>query len=260
MLKFDAETAKILDNAYQGADVTARRLVSYNALSPNPGETLLDIGCGNGLLTLDLARATGPEGRVVGIDPSADMRKVAAARCAGQPHVTFRDGLAGALPVEDGVADGAVALQVFEYVEDLGTAMRDAMRCLKPGGRLVIGDLHFGSFIWHSENLPRMARMRAAWDHHFVHADLPTKMLPLLKEAGHRVEAVRPFTTADHCLRPGGLARMMMHLMTRYAVENGHVSQDEADDWFAEQEDLARRGHFFFSLSQFVITARKTGS
>lgn len=96
MLKFDAETAKILDNAYQGADFTARRLVSYNALSPNPGETLLDIGCGNGLLTLDLARATGPEGRVVGIDPSADMRKVAAARCAGQPHVTFRDGLAGA--------------------------------------------------------------------------------------------------------------------------------------------------------------------
>lgn len=257
MLKFDAETTKILENAYQGADITARRLASYSALSPRPGETLLDIGCGNGLLTLDLARATGPAGRVIGIDPSADMLVAAADRCAGQPHVTLTDGLAGALPVADGSADGAVALQVFEYVEDLDVAMQDAMRCLKPNGRLVISDFHFGSFIWHSGEPARMARMRAAWDQHFVHGDLPTKMLPLLKGAGHHIEAVHPFTTTDHCLKPDGLARMMMHLMTRYAVDNGHVSQGEADDWFAEQDELARKGHFFFSLSQFVITARK---
>ncbi|KAJ04810.1 methyltransferase domain-containing protein [Sulfitobacter mediterraneus] len=260
MLRFDAETTRILENAYQGADITARRLASYSALSPQPGETLLDIGCGNGLLTLDLARATGPAGRVIGIDPSQDMLKAAAVRCAGQPHVTFLDGVAGALPIDDGSADGAVALQVFEYVEDLDAAMQDAMHCLKPAGRLVIGDLHFGSWIWHSEHPERMDRMRAAWDQHFVHGDLPNKMLPLLKNAGHRIEAVHPFTTTDHCLKPDGLARMMMLLMTRYAVENGHVSQGEADDWFAEQEELARRGHFFFSISQFVITARKAAA
>jgi len=260
MLQFDALTTKILENAYQGADITARRLASYTALSPQPGEMLLDIGCGNGLLTLDLARATGPAGQVIGIDPSQDMLVAAAQRCADQSHVTLIDGLAGALPVEDGKADGAVALQVFEYVDDLGAAMQDAMRCLRPAGRLVISDLHFGSLIWHSEEPARMDRMLAAWDRHFVHGDLPNKMLRLLKKAGHKVEAVQPFTTTDHCLKPDGLALMMMHLMTRYAVDNNHVSQSEADEWFAEQKELSRKGHFFFSISQFVIVARKAGT
>ena len=70
MLKFDAETTKILDDAYQGADITRRRQASFDALTPIPGETIIDIGCGNGLLTGELARAVGPKGRVIGIDPS----------------------------------------------------------------------------------------------------------------------------------------------------------------------------------------------
>lgn len=257
MLKFDAEVTRMLDNAYQGADLTRRRQASFDALQPKRGETILDIGCGNGLLTAELARAVGQEGKVIGIDPSEDMRAVAVNRCKEYSFVAFMDGVATALPLEDAVADKAVSVQVFEYVEDIETAVADAMRCLKPGGRLVISDLHAGSFIWFSDDPDRMARLKASWDKHFVAGDVPARLPGLLKGLGHEVEQVTPFTLTDHVLKPDGLAMMMMHLMRHYAVGNGHVESDDADAWFDEQVSLARQGRFFFSMTQFVVSARK---
>ena len=163
MIKFDAEITRLLDNAYQGADLTRRRQASFDALLPNPGDTILDIGCGNGLLTAELARAVGKEGRVIGIDPSDDMRSAGVKRCQDYTCVEFMDGLANALPLGDAVADKAVSVQVFEYVEDIEGAITDAMRCLKPGGLLVVSDLHFGSFIWFSEFPDRMETLKASW-------------------------------------------------------------------------------------------------
>ena len=57
MLDFDAEVTRILGDAYLGADLASRRKASFNALQSDPGHTIIDIGCGNGLWTADLARA-----------------------------------------------------------------------------------------------------------------------------------------------------------------------------------------------------------
>lgn len=81
VLNFDAEVTRIFNNAYQGADLTRRRQASFDALQPKPGEKIIDIGCGNGLLTVELARAVGPAGRVIGVDPSNDMRSAGEKRC-----------------------------------------------------------------------------------------------------------------------------------------------------------------------------------
>lgn len=94
MLKFDAETAQILETAYQGADITRRRRAIFDDVAPIGGEHVLDLGCGNGLLTLELARAVGPAGQVVGLDPSPDMRALAEKRCLELTNVTIRDGAA----------------------------------------------------------------------------------------------------------------------------------------------------------------------
>lgn len=57
MLKFDEETTKLLEIAYQGGDVTRRRCKAFDALYLCEGDTVVDIGCGNGLLTEEIARA-----------------------------------------------------------------------------------------------------------------------------------------------------------------------------------------------------------
>ena len=257
MLQFDERTTRLLDTVYQGADATRRRQTSFDALRPGPGETILDIGCGNGLLTAELARAVGQHGRVIGVDPSSDMRQSALERCSEFDRVEIVDGTAGSLPVEPATIDKAVSIQVFEYLDDLAGAVGAVHRALRPGGRLVVGDIHFGSLIWFSDDPARMARMVAAWDHHFVDPAVPAKLPPILTAAGFLVESIHPNTICDHQLKPDGIANMMIILIQNYAVSNGYVVQAEAQDWADEQRNLAAEGRFFFSLSHFAISATR---
>lgn len=257
MLAFDRETSAQLERAYHGADFRRRRQASFDALAPRPGQRLADIGCGNGHLTRELALAVAPEGEVVGVDPSAEMLELARERLSDLPNANHCEGTADALPLDDASLDGALSLQVFEYLDDVPGALADARRVLRDGARLVIGDMHFGTLTWFSDDPARMSRMCASWDRHVASTDLPARLPALLRAAGFEVTDVAPLTLSDSTLRPDGLARMMLTLMEAYAVSNGHVPADEARAWRDEQESLAADGRFFMSLTHFVVSARK---
>ena len=257
MLKFDKETTKLLEIAYQGGDVSRRRRMAFDALFLSEGDTVVDIGCGNGLLTEEIARAVGATGRVIGVDPSSDMRAPASARCAVFPTVQIEDGLADALPMQDGDADKAVAVQVLEYLSDIPAAVREAYRVLRPGGRFVAIDTGCKSFDWFSEDGERMRGVQAAWDHHYTEPRVAALWPSLTRDAGFASIEVEPFTFCDVTLRPDGIAFMLMHLMSRYAAENGHMSAAETKAWFDEQVELARQGRFFFSLTYYRMSAVK---
>lgn len=257
MLKFDKETTRLLDVVYQGADITRRRQASFDALRPAANETIVDIGCGNGLLTLELARAVGSGGQAIGVDPSIDMLGPAKERCKEFDWVDILIGTANDLPIEAGTVDKAVSVQVFEYLDDIPGAIAEAHRVLKSDGRVVIGDIHLDSLVWFSDDKDRMDRMIASWDHHFTQRDVPAILPSIMRDAGFVVEDVTPVTTCDHTLKPDGLATMMMQLMARYAGDNNHVPAEEAAAWLAEQKALATEGPFFYALTHFVVSARK---
>lgn len=258
MLKFDAETARLLEIAYLGADVTARRRVNLDALHLEPGDHLLDIGCGNGLLCAEAARSVGAGGSITGVDPSADMRAPAETRCDPYPWVRIVDGTATDLPCEANSVDKAVSIQVFEYLPDVPSALAEVHRVLRPDGRLVLGDIDFGTLIWFSDAPHRMERMQTAWNDHLADSHLPQRLPQLLRQAGFVVDQVAPFTTVDHMLKPDGLANMLIALMHPFAIDTGHMSQEEAQGWADEQRALAEQGRFFFSITHFSIAARKS--
>lgn len=257
MLQFDARTRRIIDFSYAGSDVTDRRLLSFRALDPRPGETILDLGCGQGLLTADVARAVGDDGHVTGVDPSPDMRDGAVATCTDFPAVTIADGDAHAIPAPDARYDKAVSLQVLEYVPDMPAALTELHRVLRPGGRVVIGDTAWSSFCMHTTHPARMARMRASWDRHLAHPDLPAQLPGYLSEAGFPLDRVVPMTYTDTVLRTDGMGRMLLHLMASYAARNDHLSPAEVTDWQTEQTKLAHQGRFFFALSHFAFVAHR---
>ena len=106
MIQFDAATARLLENAYRGRDVVKRRLATLEALAPEAGDTIVDVGSGPGYLTVELARAVGEAGEVIAVDPSADMRRAAASQCNGFANVRILDGTANELPLADAVRLG----------------------------------------------------------------------------------------------------------------------------------------------------------
>lgn len=101
------------------------------------GLDVLDIGCGDGLLAAKLAAAGA---RVTGIDPDAAMLRAAAERTAGR-DIRFLPGRIEALPFPDASFDLVTAVTVLCFVKDEATAWREMARVLRPGGRLVIGEL-----------------------------------------------------------------------------------------------------------------------
>lgn len=257
MLNFDEPTAKLFEIAYQGGDVTRRRRMAFDALHLIEGDAVVDIGCGNGLFTEEIARAVGSSGRVVGIDPSADMRTPAASRCKAFQTVQILDGLADALPLKDGEIDKAVAVQVLEYLSDIPAAIGEAHRVLRSGGRFVAIDTGCKTLDWFSEDEDRMRRVQDAWDHHYIEPRVAALWPRFARDSGFVAVEVKPFTFCDVTLRPDGIAFMLLHLMSRYAAENGYMSVQETKAWFDEQVDLARQRRFFFSLTYYRMSAIK---
>jgi len=110
---------------------------------PQPGERVVDVGCGAGLDSLIAARMVGSRGSVVGIDMTPQMldRARRSAGEAGLDNVEFREGVAEALPVPDAWADVVVSNGVLNLFPDKLAGLGEMARVLKPGGRLQIGDI-----------------------------------------------------------------------------------------------------------------------
>ncbi|MDE2974783.1 MAG: arsenite methyltransferase [Gemmatimonadota bacterium] len=108
-----------------------------------PGETVLDLGSGAGIDCFLAAKRVGPEGRVIGVDMTPEMveRARANAREGGYGNVEFRLGEIEALPVGDGVADVVISNCVLNLSADRPRVLAEAMRVLRPGGRVTISDL-----------------------------------------------------------------------------------------------------------------------
>jgi arsenite methyltransferase len=252
-LVFDASVADRLERLYKTRDVLRRRRLVREALAAQPGERILDVGCGPGFYVAELLEEVGAEGAVVGIDGSPHVLAVAAKRCHRYANVAFHEADASSLPVAAASFDAALSVQVLEYVRDVNAALREIHRALRPRGRLVIWDVDWSTLSWHSEAPDRMERVLASWDRHLAHPALPRTLAPQLRAAGFEDVRVEGHVFSATELDPEAYAGVVFQFIEQY--EAGDVGPDELAAWAAEQRELSRRGEFFFACIQFCFTA-----
>jgi len=100
-----------------------------------PGQRVLDVACGTGVLARTVAERLGPNGAVLGLDCNQGMLAVARRKA---PTIEWRDGRAEALPFEAGSFDVVVSQFGLMFFEDRRLAIQEMLRVLRPGGRLAV--------------------------------------------------------------------------------------------------------------------------
>lgn len=131
-----------LDNPFAKAN-TARAIVE--TLQLKPGMAVLDAGCGPGRLTLPLARAVGPQGKVCALDLQPEMLERTRKKTneAGLENVEFRQAGLGQIDLGGNNLDRAILVTVLGEIPQREEALQAIFRALKPGGILSITETLF---------------------------------------------------------------------------------------------------------------------
>lgn len=131
--------------------------------NPQPGERVLDVACGTGVVTRLAAQAVGPAGKVVGLDISPEMLAVARSVNGqnGGATIEWREGSADALPFADGGFDAAICQLGLMFFPDRVAALREMRRVLARGGRVAV--MTWGALA----RCPGNAAMVRVWGQYF---------------------------------------------------------------------------------------------
>lgn len=167
---------------------TAENSAGYLLPVLQPGQRLLDVGCGPGTVTIDLASRVAP-GEVIGVDRAEIVLAAAreAADEAGALNVTFVAADAYELPYPDDSFDVVHAHQVLQHLADPLAALREMKRVTRPGGYVAVRDADYAAMTWY----PRVAGLDEwmALYHEVTEAngndaDAGRKLLSWVQEAG----------------------------------------------------------------------------
>jgi len=257
--RFDGADAQRIDKQYAAPTLVEQRRRTLEALALQSGEMALDIGCGPGYLTLEMARQVGPDGRAIGVDTSQPMIDVASARCEGHASVEFRLADATALPFADNSFDAIAVVQVYLFVPALERAFAELARLLKPGGRAVVVDTDWDSLVWHSSDPARMNRFVEIWKQRYVNATVARLFPACIRRAELTIEYAGAIPIVELYPDDASYSGSQVTEVAKFVGGKGGLPPEEARSWEADMRALAARSEYFFALNRYLFVARKPG-
>lgn len=241
-----------------------------------PGQTILDVGCGPGYATFDLAQIAGPDGRVVGVDESAPfvVHLRAAAEARGVSTITAHVGDVHDIDQIVARAEGANLVGSFDiayarwvlcFVKDPERVIRAVAKLLKPGGRFVVQD-YFG--YEHMTLAPRhpaftkvIDAVARSWRDHGGDPDVVARLPAMMSRCGL---AVTHLDTHNRLARPGSTiwnwpTSFWRSFVPRLVQMNAITPGEQAEFFAAWDEASADPNAFMLLPPVFDVIGKKPG-
>ena len=162
-----------------------------------PGLTVLDVGCGTGAITRDIAAAVAPHGEVVGMDSNAALVDEAGRVHRDVPGLSFAAGSIYRLPFR-AAFDVVNAARVLQWLADPLEALRMMVTATKPGGRVIVLDYNHEKIVWQPPPPPSMHAFYTAFLQWRVAAGMDNAIADRLAELCAQVGLVDIIATPQH--------------------------------------------------------------
>ncbi|GGM80524.1 hypothetical protein GCM10009721_01200 [Terrabacter tumescens] len=245
---------------------TAADSAAYLLPHLHDGMHVLDVGCGPGTITLDLAEAVGPSGRVVGVEnvtgPLEHARRSAAAR--GDVRTSFELADVMGLPYADASFDVVHAHQVLQHLTEPVGALREMARVTRPGGLVAVRDVDYASMVWHPasdlmtrwlelyRHLARLNHAEPDAGRHLVawaHAAGLTRLTPSA--------SLWTYATPEQCAWWGGTwaRRTLESTFAAQAVDHGLATPADLAQISAAWQDWSTHPDAWFAMTHAEIVA-----
>ncbi len=258
MITFTGSAADQLQQQYLDPEIIKQRQQTLNHIDAKKNQRILDFGCGPGLLSRDLADLVGPNGKVIGVDISERMIKLAKRHCKDLQQSQF---ICSSLDQIDnkilGQFDAITCIQTLLYINSPIEMIERFSSLLKPGGKLYIietdwrgtlinhPDQHISQKIWH------------AWDNALDSAHLPAILPQLLSTSPLLFKDIHPITLIFRKKPTQHYAYNMINDAIKLAIKQKLVTEKDALEWMKTLDQIEHSNAFLFSITRFLFIAEK---
>ena len=251
--------AMVAADAHQAVQTLRKWTIA--ALNLQSGQSIIDVGCGPGASTVELARIVGPDGLAVGIDLSTTM--IAAANRMYTRSTTAKFSVDDACNLEfpDGHFDAYRSERTYQHLATPEVALGEARRVVRPNGKIAIVDTDWGSLAIDHPNRLLTERLAGMPRRMPLNSWSGRRLVGQLKEAGCtdvEVAAASIIATSwDPDQSPGVAGFPPFATLAAAAVANNTFSADEGQQWLAELHEAARSDRFFLMVTMVAVCGKR---
>ena len=236
-------------------DEVAARSAYLDLIGVVPGERVLDVGCGSGVVTRAVDRRIAPNGMAVGLDPSPALltvaRELAEQEGVGE-LVDLREGDARSLPFGDGEFDVVLAVTSLSHIPAGEQAIPELVRVARFGGRVGVFDRDTDSLIIAHPDRDITRRIVTSFsDQQSMDGWLARRLLGRLTEVGLQDVHVRAFTSIERDASSFFALGALRAAET--AVQAGVITEEEHQRWIDALREEQAAGRFIVGLTHLFV-------
>jgi ubiquinone/menaquinone biosynthesis C-methylase UbiE len=246
---------RFLDTINQIDLVQMLKKQTLDLLQVQPGDHILDVGCGLGDVVKIISEMVGANGRAVGIDQSETMLTAAKARITDSA-VELKHCRAQELDFPDNTFDGCRADRVLLYVDDPNRVLSEMVRVTKPGGRVVNFEPDWQTMVVDTPNKTLTRKIADFWCDSLPNPWIGRQLPRMHKDLGLTDNTVLGLTLTLPTYKLFN-DLFMVEATVASAVQAGVITAGQSEEWLGSLKDADSSGQFFFGNTGYLVSGRK---